>query len=534
MYNRTKPKNHKGSSPMERITGFLFSLLFTLCCAYGQPVTFTIDVRKKAQTIENIGASGAWFSEDVGKHWPAEKKERMAGLLFSRAFDGSGNPLGIGLSAWRFNIGGGTAEQGDSSGIANPQKRVECFLSPGGAYDWNKQQGYLWFVKKAAAYGVKDLIAFSNTPPVQFTKNGRGFKTEKDYTANLREEDYGAYADFLATVLAHFDNEGLHFNYVSPVNEPQWDWSGQPGRMSQEGSPWHNRDIYKIAVRLDSALTAKKLSTKILLTEAGDLRSLYEGKGHAARQLQTFYAPGGPLFLGKLKHLRRVVEGHSYFTDAGDTAIVGVRARLRDTAAAYKVPFWQSEYSLLGDGYKEGVKGKIPAMDCALFLAKIIYHDLVVANATAWHFWNSWEPGSADADTRYFLLALKKGTDGAGVDFAVSKNLWALGHYSRFVRPGMHRLVVGRSDHLNDIQTAKDLMLSAFTDGKRLVAVVVNYTGVQRQLTLEITGVEKAKPVHQFITTAGAEDNLAKHPLPSLQNVSVAPRSMATFLIDMK
>lgn len=517
-----------------RIAGFLFLVWLAACSACGQPVTFTVDVRKKAQTIENIGASGAWFSEDVGRHWPDEKRERMAELLFSKAFDGSGNPLGIGLSAWRFNVGGGTAEGGDSSGIANPQKRVECFLSPDGAYDWNKQQGYLWFVKKAAAYGVKDLIAFSNTPPVQFTKNRLGFKTEKDYTANLREEEYGAYADFLATVMRHFDEEGLHFNYVSPVNEPQWDWSGKPGRMSQEGSPWHNRDIYKIALSLDSALTAKKLSAKILLTESGDLRSLYEGRGPAARQIQTFYAPGSPLFLGNLKHLHRVMEGHSYFTDAGDTAIVGVRARLRDTAAAYKVPFWQSEYSMLGNGYKEGAKGKIPAMDCALFLAKIIYHDLVIANATAWHFWNSWEPGNVDADTRYLLLALKKGTDSAGIDFAVSKNLWALGHYSRFVRPGMHRLVVGRSDSLNDIQVAKDLMLSAFTDGKGLVAVVVNYTNAQRQLTLEITGGKMAKPVHQFVTTARAGDDMAKRPFGSLQNISVAPRSVATFLIEMK
>ncbi len=124
----------------------------------------------------------------------ADTKDHMAELLFSKAFDSSGNPLGIGLSAWRFNIGGGTAEQGDSSGINNPLKRVEGFLNPDGTYDWNKQSGYLWFAKKAKEYGVENLIAFSNTPPVQFTKNGLGFKTEKDYTCNLRDDKYDDYA----------------------------------------------------------------------------------------------------------------------------------------------------------------------------------------------------------------------------------------------------------------------------------------------------------------------------------------------------
>ena len=144
-----------------------------------QPVIFKIDIKNKAQVIENFGAAGCWFSEGIGKYWPEQKKEQIAEWLFSKSFDNKGNPNGIGLSAWRFNIGGGTAEQGDSSGIKDFRKRVESFQNPDGSYDWNKQAGYIWFVKKAKSYGVENLIAFSNTPPVQFTQNGRGFKLKK-------------------------------------------------------------------------------------------------------------------------------------------------------------------------------------------------------------------------------------------------------------------------------------------------------------------------------------------------------------------
>jgi O-glycosyl hydrolase len=255
------------------------------------PVIFRVDTKNSAQVIQNLGAAGCWFSEGIGKYWPEEKKEQIAAWLFSKSLDEQGNPKGIGLSAWRFNIGGGTAEQGDSSGIRDFRKRVESFQNPDGSYDWNKQAGYLWFVRKAKSYGVENLIAFSNTPPVQFTQNGRGFKTKKDYKSNLKPDKYGAYAGFLAAVIRHFDAENIHFDYVSPVNEPQWDWSHKPGQASQEGTPWTNEEIVKVTVALDSALTAQKLTSKIMLSEAGMLTYLYAGPGHANRQI--------PLFFGK-------------------------------------------------------------------------------------------------------------------------------------------------------------------------------------------------------------------------------------------
>src|SRR5689334_9106941 len=108
---------------MMRQRTFLVKTIFFLCLglnAYNQSITFTINAKQKVQTIDNFGASGAWYSEGIGKYWPDQKKEAMARLLFSRELDSSGRPMGIGLTAWRFNIGGGTAEQGDSSGISNP------------------------------------------------------------------------------------------------------------------------------------------------------------------------------------------------------------------------------------------------------------------------------------------------------------------------------------------------------------------------------------------------------------------------------
>ena len=500
---------------------------------YGQQIEFKIELSKTAQTIENIGASGAWYSEGIGKYWPSEKKERMAELLFSRSFDSLGNPLGIGLSAWRFNIGGGTDEQGDSSGIHNPVQRVECFLSPDGKYNWSKQSGYLWFTKKAKEYGVENLIAYSNTPPVQFTKNGLGFKLEKDNQTNLKNDKYDGYAGFLATVLQHFDKEGLHFNYISPVNEPQWDWSGRMGMMKQEGSPWLNKDIFRITVALDSVIRKRNLDTKILIPEAATLTALYEGNGHASKQIQDLFSKQGLYSVSGLKSVLPVVAGHSYFTDNGDSNIINVRSRLRDTVSKYKTTFWQSEYCMLQNGYKEGKRGRIPAIDCALFLAKIIHYDLTTANATAWQFWNAWEPGDPEFDVRYHLIVLKTNRLNRNGDFTVTKNLWALGQYSRFIRPGMQRIKISRSDELNEIESAQDIMLSAFTNKKDLVVVAINYTEAEKIIDLKIPSV-KINKKERYTTTAAAADNMKFYPLPSVNKIVLPARSVNTFVLHIE
>ncbi|MCC9169161.1 glycoside hydrolase [Pontibacter harenae] len=499
------------------------------------PTVITVDALKKAQVMDNFGASGCWFSEGIGKYWPDEKKERIAELLFSKEVDAQGNPKGIGLSAWRFNIGGGTAEQGDSSGIRDVNRRVESFLSPDGTYDWSIQAGYRWFLRRAKDYGVERLIAFSNTPPVQFTQNGLGFKTIKDYRSNLRPDKYTAYTDFLAEVIKHFEQEGIRFDYISPVNEPQWDWSNKFGEAKQEGTPWTNEEISRVVKALDNSLTQKQLQTEILFPEAGMLTYLYGGSSTASKQVQQFFGKSSNLYLGDLKHVPRLVVGHSYFTDSGDSAIVAIRKHAADTVKQYGVDFWQSEYSMLGDGFREGIKGRRSAMDCALFLAKLIHQDLTVGNAAAWQFWNAYEPVNANVDTRYYLIALQPDKDFKNGNFSETKNLWALGHYSLFIRPGMHRVMTHRSDGLQAVEAAQKLMVSAFADGagKKVVLVAVNYENEAQALKLDMKNFPKARTFKSYVTTASSDDNMKAMPAQKVKDgVTLPPRSITTIVIE--
>ena len=83
------------------------TILFAVLTAFPQRkdgLVFTIYLDSLVQQIRNIGASGCWYTEEIGKQWPDEKRQRIAELLFSRDFDANGQPKGIGLSSFRFNI----------------------------------------------------------------------------------------------------------------------------------------------------------------------------------------------------------------------------------------------------------------------------------------------------------------------------------------------------------------------------------------------------------------------------------------------
>ena len=514
---------------------FLLMVLTTISCS--KPLkadrVITVDMTVTYQTMDNFGAAGCWFGEGIGKYWPQEKKERIAELLFSKAMDSLGNPKGIGLSAWRFNIGAGTQEQGDSSGISDFRKRVECFLNSDGTYDWSKQEGYQWFLKQAKDYGVEQLIAFSNSPPVQFTENGLGYKLNKDFKTNLRAEHFKDYVQFLTQVLSHFEENGIHFDYISPCNEPQWDWFGEFGTAKQEGTPWSNANISEISKLLDSTLTASQLETDILITEAAQLNFLYEGNGHAHQQIANLFHPDSTLYVGGLKHMPNLIAAHSYFTDNSDDQIISVREKVGEATKQANLKFWESEYSMLANGYKDGHKGKRTAMDCALFLAKIIHFDITKANASAWQFWNAFEPGDSDFDTKYYFIALDPNEASTDGEFSPVKNLWSMGHYSRFVRPGMVRVEVNTG--MTDLESAQSLMSSAYLDQDtgKLVLILINYGQTDQLIDLHLKS-DSYKYYTPYTTTSDKDMNLKKGEERQLinQGISLKARSISTLVLE--
>jgi O-glycosyl hydrolase len=509
---------------MKSIKNYLaFVLLFT-----GIPVVsaqtsssvvhINIDMNKEAQTISGFGASDAWSCQFIGKNWPADKKEQVADWLFSSDTLKNGQPKGIGLSIWRFNIGGGTIEQGDSSNIGDEWRRAECFLNADGSYNWAKQSGQQWFMKAAKDRGVKNFIAFLNTPPVYFTKNGKGWSSGGN-SVNLKPEKYSAYTDFLVSVLQHFNKEGFTFNILSPFNEPQWNWDGK----GQEGTPCRNAEMYSCVKELSTKFSAAKLKTTIEIPEAGQINYLYQDSSNLEQrdnQIYSFFSPQSPLYIGALPNISQSIAGHSYFTTFDVQNMKDMRKKLHEKMLSVdnKLIYNMTEYCILEDNQEIKGGGRDLGINPAIYIAKVIHYDLTVANASSWQWWVAVSP--YDYKDGLVYTDYNK-TDGNIFD---SKMLWCLGQYSRFVRPGMKRVEVENE------REDETLLVSAFksTDSKKLVTVIVNVSDKDQQAKLSVRQ-SKFKTYKLYQTTANPQENIKpKGQYKVADNLTVPARSVVT------
>lgn len=397
----------------------------------------------------------------------------MAGLLFSTSYSSTGKPTGIGLSLWRFNLGAGSAQQGDESGITDEWRRAESFIGKDGEYDWNLQAGQMWFLKAAKERGVNQFLAFCNSPLVSLTNNGKAFATGGQ--SNLDKKNFDAFADYLVKVVKGVkDKIGVTFDYISPANEPQWDWGG-----GQEGTPFMNEDIAGIVKSLDAAIAREKITSKITIAEAGQYNFLYSAHGKSRRgtQIDAFFTPSAGTYIGNLPSVENVIMGHGYFTTSPYSAAVQVRDKLHNKVKQVNgLKLWQSEYCILGDNNGE-INGdhRDLGIKPAIYLAQVIHNDLVNANVSAWHWWTA----ISAYDYKDGLIYVDK--EKAEGNFETSKMLWALGNFSRFIRPGAIRVLAST---LN----GTEVLTSAFVSNGELVVVLINPTLDTKRVKLEVLG----------------------------------------------
>ncbi|MEO6980097.1 MAG: glycoside hydrolase, partial [Mucilaginibacter sp.] len=238
------------------------------------------------------------------------------------------------------------------------------------------------------------------------------------------------------------------------------------------------------------------------------------GKGN---QVDDFFKQGSVNFIGDLKHLEKTIIGHSYFTTSPDSTAKNLRRSLSDKLNKYPgLSFWQSEYCILGDNAGEinGSKRDL-GIDAALYLARVIHTDLSAANASAWQWWT--------AISRYdykdgLVYVDNNKTDG---NYYASKMLWAMGNYSRFIRPGAVRVDAQVN---GDQQLKTPLLISAFKKGHQLIVVVVNNNPTNVPLNI-IAGSVKIAKIKVFTTSASA--NLQAGTANN-DTITIQPRSVTT------
>jgi O-glycosyl hydrolase len=446
-----------------------------------------------AQTIDNIGASGAWWVNDL-KNFDPKVQARVSKLLFSKD--------GLALSSYRYNIGGG------GTGVTYAPRAPEDFLKDDGSYDWSKDKAGRTFLYAAAKYGVKDLIAFVNSAPAQWKTNA------KSCGGYLKAENEQDYAKYVADVTDHFAKQGVRFDYISPFNEP----TNSFGDCGQEGMlvPVDQRD--DIVRALGAEQQARKQRTGIIADESSSTVSFN------TEVPQWISQPDTARYVDRLAH-------HTYNNPGDDQ-----RAKIYETSKSVGKQSWSTEICCFGNGGTGWAQEYDPTIDGGLNLSRIIYKDFATAHDSAFQWWvalseqigsdplaknsEGWNDGLIYYDPNY-------ATNGNQTLY-FTKRYYALGQYSKFVRPGaVAHNVTGVPDGVE---------VSTYDDHGKWVVVVNNHNTTDTALNLRFNSkapVRASKAVRTSATESWA--NVAK---PSVKggtaSATLPARSITTYVLDQK
>ena len=415
----------------------------------------TIDTSTTYQTIEGFGASGAWWSPEVGE-WDNAKD--VLRLLYSK----NG---GIGLNIYRYNLGAGSI---DDSQLYNVGTRTRCFLNEDGTYDWDADPGAMNSLKWANTFcpNVK-VELFSNSAPTFMTNNGKAYGNPvgegEDVPCNLPSSNFGAFADYVVKSAEHFIDEGYNVTEVSPINEPEWGWTGWyngDGSIScgQEGchfEPTDARDFYNNAM-IPALEASEKLNgsngkkVELAVWECAQLNhgwwwGRFLDANFSATVKKTTLGVTHDVANEDTRAIRRYVDTldtHSYWAAASDRQQIMSDISASKYSSIKKIKC--SEYCQMYNDGNSGVVGHTQAaggstngmgIDYGLAMADIIYQDMTILNAVEWDWWTACGKGIYTDSLVYI-----DSNDHSNIQTA--KRLWCLGNYSKFIQEGAKRIKV--------------------------------------------------------------------------------------------
>ncbi|KAF8148566.1 glycoside hydrolase family 5 protein [Mycena galopus ATCC 62051] len=366
-----------------------------------------------AQTFLGIGGSGAWWPHDLF-NFPETVRQNLSNLLFS--------PTGLGLSSYRYNIGGGGV------GVINPVRAPQTFYVSPGVYNFSADPEGVFWMQQANSHAVP-ITAFVNSAPPQLTSN------KASCGGSFINGTGAAYGKYLADVISHWRSTGLMINFISPMNEPD-NSMGTPGSCGQEGMEVSANQRAEVVNGLFTALENEGLSTEVgILGDESSSLSLAVSEY--------------PIWLPSVASKLAAIVHHTYDfpSDASYTSFVNteVCCSLGTAAGA-------------GRGYTQGFD---PTITNALMFSGLVFQSLVLASEPHYDFWTLVSNGlgcspltSATCPTTPNSVGWTDGmiyydeSYATNHNFALylTKHFWTYKHFGNFVKPGSVRLPLTGSD----------------------------------------------------------------------------------------
>jgi glucuronoarabinoxylan endo-1,4-beta-xylanase len=262
-------------------------------------------------------------------------------------------------------------------------------------------------------------------------------KSKSPKSGSIDPAAYPSWAATLAGFVATAKANGVIVGAISPQNEPDYDTHG-----SYEMCLYDRNQLTGFVKVLGPILAALDPPVQLVVPEPSHWANLWSGSDYMGALMADTEAAT----------YVRVVATHQY--DAPDPPWHPLPPGK---------PLWQTE---------SADQGKFdPSIGNAVMIATWIHNAIVDAGVSAWHYW--WLIGQNSTNM---------GLIGRNEDGTLTKRVYAMGNFSRFVRPGWVRVqATGKED---------GLLVSAYKDpsGGSFAIVAVNTTGATVSASFRVEG----------------------------------------------
>ncbi len=440
-----------------------------------------IDRSAVYQTFEEFGTSSCWWAQTIDD---AAMADEIAKKLYS-------DEEGLGLKIFRYNIGGGEADNPNCR-IWDTSRRTESFYvlnkeTGEYEYDFTRDANARRVLDCAVKYGAEKIILFCNSPHFSMTKSGHASGGLVEYSSNLPKENYQAFVEYVLTVADWFVEQGYPVYAVSPINEPQWGWGGE--WVGQEGCHYTVDEAIELLELFATEMQKRNTPYKLSGPESGEMSwGYYE-------YVEKFFASE------ILNEYCEYFSGHSYWMDtkSDEKKQVGDKMKKAYPDKKYEMSEW-CELPLTIDS---------TTIDSGIYMAQIIVDDLTKMNAVSWQ---SWTAVNGDG-------LLDRNADGT---LKMYSRYYAFKQFTSFIKPGMVRI----RTFDNFINTS--LKTVAFTDGSNYVTVIVNPSESAEDIRL--SGVLGNTTIH----LTDADRNCEKiYEGDFIENITLPAKSITTICVEM-
>jgi glucuronoarabinoxylan endo-1,4-beta-xylanase len=348
-----------------------------------QPVVVHVDCKRRQQEIQGFGVSAAFHQAHNLMSYPRADVSRVLDLLFSQT-------SGAGLSIVRNIVGDGGSWGKETDG---PTPTIE---PREGVWEWTGDEEQIWFMNEAKSRGCTRFISTVWSPPAWMKTNG-----DVVGGGSLRKDKYQAFADYLgAYARGYKQNHDIDIYAISPTNEPDVSVPYSSCRWTGEELRDFLKDYLKPTIERNG------VTARVMISEQSTW-----GEEYAIPALED------PVAVDAVD----IVAAHAY---AENNEPFRKRTGRLEEALRHGKPIWQTEVST-GEANDTSIAD-------ALFWAKLVHFHLAENQVNAWCYW--WAVGCYNNCGALIYMDL------ANRRLVVAKRLFAIGNFSRFLRPGHVRI----------------------------------------------------------------------------------------------